>query len=564
MTPPFTLTGGAEQKESPMSKTPWWQSAVAYQIYPRSFCDSNGDGVGDIPGIISKLDHLADLGVGFIWLSPVYQSPMADNGYDISDYDAIAPVFGSMDDMDRLIAEAGRRGIGIVMDLVVNHTSDEHAWFQAARSSLVDPKRDWYIWRDPDTDGGPPDDLHSNFGGPAWTLDHTTGQYYLHLFDPKQPDLNWENPEVRGQIWAMMNRWFDRGIAGFRMDVIDLIGKDIDAEITANGPHLHDYIQEMHRETLAGRDVVTVGEAWSAGPDDALLYTGRDRGELSMVFQFSHVLEGWDPTFGKWRVRPRDLAGLKRVFNTWQLALGEDGWNSLFWSNHDLPRAVSKYGNDSPEWRLRSAKALATVLHLMKGTPYIYQGEEIGMTNAAFDRIEAFNDVEIRTNFPIQTDRGLSEAEFLAGANTNGRDNARTPMQWSAAPGAGFTSGTPWLPLNPAFAEINVVADRADPEGVFEHYKSLIAIRKANEIVTEGRFIPLAEDDPSVWAYAREMHGQRLTMVANLTSAPVTFQVPAKGEVTGACLTTTTIRRDSLRGRLDLAPWEAVAVLGVA
>ena len=540
----------------------WWQNAVGYQIYPRSFRDSNGDGVGDIPGILSKLDHLTDLGIGFIWLSPVYQSPMADNGYDISDYEAIAPVFGTLDDMDRLIAEARARDIGIVMDLVVNHTSDEHAWFKAARSSLIDPKRDWYIWRDPDSDGGPPDDLHSNFGGPAWTLDPITGQYYLHLFDRKQPDLNWQNPEVRAAIWAMMNRWFDRGIAGFRMDVIDLIGKDVDAGITTNGPELHAYIQEMHRETLAGRDVVTVGEAWSASRADALLYTGRDRGELSMVFQFSHVLEGWDPAFGKWRVRPRDLVVLKRVFNAWQLALANDGWNSLFWSNHDLPRAVSTYGDDSPEWRVRSAKALATVLHLMKGTPYVYQGEEIGMTNTTFARIEDFDDVEIRNNYPIQTARGLSPEDFLAGANANGRDNARTPMQWDAGRGAGFTSGTPWLALNPNYGAINVAADRADPNGVFEHYKSLIAIRKTSELITHGRFVPLAVDNPNVWAYARENAGQRLTMIANLTSAPVTFQVPKEGEVAGTCLTTTATPRDSLAGLLDLPPWEAVAVVG--
>ncbi len=545
-----------------MSRTPWWQSAVGYQVYPRSFCDSNGDGVGDIPGIVSKLDHLADLGIGFVWLSPVYASPMADNGYDISDYDAIAPVFGTMDDMDRLIAEARARDIGIVMDLVVNHTSDEHAWFQAARSSLVDPKRDWYIWRDPDSDGGPPDDQQSVFGGPAWTLDPVSGQYYFHLFNRKQPDLNWENPEVRAEIWAMMNRWFDRGIAGFRMDVIDLIGKDIDAEITTNGPHLHDYIQEMHRETLAGRDVVTVGEAWSAGPDDALLYTGRDRGELSMVFQFSHVLQGWDPEFGKWRARPRDLVGLKRLFNAWQLALAEDGWNSLFWSNHDLPRAVSKYGDDSPAWRRRSARALATVLHLMKGTPYIYQGEEIGMTNTAFARVEDFDDVEIRTNFPIQTARGLGADAFLAGANANGRDNARTPMQWDARAHAGFTSGTPWLPVNPTFDKINAAADRADPEGVFRHYKALISLRNKLDIVIDGRFVPLAEDDPNVWAYVRELGTRRLTMVANLTSAPVAFSIPTEGAVTGTCLITTATPRDRLRGKLDLAPWEAVAVLG--
>ena len=542
--------------------TPWWQHAVAYQIYPRSFCDSNGDGVGDIPGILSKLDHLAELGIGFIWLSPVYASPMADNGYDISDYDAIAPEFGTMDDMERLIAEAKARGIGIVMDLVVNHSSDEHAWFQAARSSLMDPKRDWYIWRDPDGDGGPPDDQQSFFGGPAWTLDPLTGQYYYHLFDPKQPDLNWENPDMRAEIWAMMNRWFDRGIAGFRMDVIDLIGKVVDAEITADGPRLHAYIQELHRETLAGRDVVTVGEAWSANLDNALLYTGRDRGELSMVFQFSHVTQGWDPEFGKWRVRARDLVGLKRVFNAWQLALEDDGWNSLFWSNHDLPRAVSKYGDDSPQWRVRSAKALATVLHLMKGTPYVYQGEEIGMTNMAFPRIDDFDDVEIRNNFPGVTARGLSPEDFLEGANANGRDNARTPVQWTAGPGAGFTTGTPWLPVNPNADTINAAADRADPDGVFQHYKSLIALRNRLDIITHGRFVPLLEEHPDVWAYARERDGKRLTIVANLTSAPVHVELPPEASVTGTWLTTTAEPRDTLAGGVDLAPWEAVAVLG--
>jgi oligo-1,6-glucosidase len=308
-------------------KTPWWKSATAYQIYPRSFCDSNGDGIGDIPGIISKLDYLADLEVGFIWLSPVYRSPMADNGYDISDYQDIAPEFGTLDDFDRLASEARDRGIGIVMDLVVNHTSDEHAWFVDARSGRQADKRDFYIWRDPAADGGPPNDMQSFFGGPAWTLDDSTGQYYLHLFDRKQPDLNWENPALRTEIWSMMNWWLDRGIAGFRMDVIDLIGKDIDRGILADGPRLHEYLQEMHRETLAGRDVVTVGEAWSATPENALLYAGRDRSELSMVFQFEHVSQQWDEKLGKWKPKPFDLVALKRTLNKWQAALADDGWN---------------------------------------------------------------------------------------------------------------------------------------------------------------------------------------------------------------------------------------------
>ncbi len=544
-----------------MSDAAWWKNAVGYQIYPRSFCDSNGDGVGDIPGIISRLDHLADLGIGFIWLSPVFRSPMADNGYDISDYRDIAPEFGSLADFDRLLAEAKARGIGIVMDLVVNHSSDAHPWFQEARTSRDSRYRDFYIWRDPGPDGGLPNDLQSLFGGPAWEFDAATGQYYLHFFDRKQPDLNWENPELRAAVYEMMNWWFDRGIAGFRMDVIDLIGKQPDQGIVADGPRLHDYIQEMHRETLAGRDVVTVGEAWSATLDNALLYTGRDRDELSMVFQFSHVTAGWDERFGKWRDLPRDLVGLKRVFNAWQGALAEDGWNSLFWSNHDLPRAVSKYGDDGA-WRVRSAKALATVLHLMKGTPYIYQGEEIGMTNTAFARVEDFDDVEIRTNYPIQTARGLSEAEFLAGANANGRDNARTPMHWDASANAGFTSGTPWLAVNPNCAQINVASDRADPDGVFAYYQQLIALRRAHPVISEGRFTPFLEDHPAIWAYRREHDGQRLTMLANLSGAEVSFELPEAGEVSGESLISNLAPRTSLSGSISLAPWEAVAVIG--
>ncbi len=544
-----------------MSDSAWWKNAVGYQIYPRSFCDSNGDGVGDIPGIISKLDHLADLGVGFIWLSPVFRSPMADNGYDISDYRDIAPEFGTLEDFDRLLAEAKARGIGIVMDLVVNHSSDEHPWFQDARTSRDSRFRDFYIWRDPGPDGGLPNDLQSLFGGPAWEFDAATGQYYLHFFDRKQPDLNWENPALRAAVYEMMNWWFDRGIAGFRMDVIDLIGKQPDQGIVADGPRLHDYVQEMHRESLAGRDVVTVGEAWSATLDNALLYTGRDRDELSMVFQFSHVTAGWDERFGKWRDLPCDLVELKRVFNAWQGALAEDGWNSLFWSNHDLPRAVSKYGDDG-EWRTRSAKALATVLHLMKGTPYIYQGEEIGMTNTAFARVEDFDDVEIRSNYPIQTARGLSDEAFLAGANANGRDNARTPMHWDASANAGFTSGPPWLAVNPNYPQINAASDRADPDGVFAYYQQLIALRRAHPVIAEGRFTPLLEEHPAIWAYSREHDGQRLTMLANLSGAAQSVDLPEAGAVSGESLIANLSTRNSLAGTIQLAPWEAVAVIG--
>ena len=549
-------------QQAPMmqNKASWWQTATAYQIYPRSFCDSNGDGIGDIPGIVSKLDHLRDLGIGFVWLSPVFASPMADNGYDISDYRDIAPEFGTLADMDRLIAEARARGIGIVMDLVVNHTSDEHAWFQDARASRSSTFRDFYVWRDPAPDGGYPNDLQSHFGGSAWTLDEATGQYYLHLFDRKQPDLNWENPEVRKAVYEMMNWWFDRGIAGFRMDVIDLIAKEVDRGITADGPRLHDYLQEMHRETLAERDVVTVGEAWSANLGNALLYSGRNRGELSMVFQFSHITAFLDPVHGKWKARPVDLRQLKGILNAWQKALAEDGWNSLFWSNHDLPRAVSTYGDDG-EGRIASAKMLATVLHLMRGTPYIYQGEEIGMTNMTFDDISQFNDVEIRNNFTLQQDLGLSAAEFLAGANANGRDNARTPMQWTGGEAAGFTTGTPWLAVNPNHTEINVAADRANPKGIFEHYRKLARLRSDLPIISFGDYNAFAEDHPAVFAYARTLGPDRLAVVANFTGEQVAFDVPEGLAIAGRSLIASDAPRSGLSGRILLAPYEAFAIL---
>jgi len=542
-------------------REPWWKTAVGYQVYPRSFCDSNGDGMGDIPGITSKLDHLADLGIDVIWLSPVYRSPMADNGYDIADYQAVAPEFGTLDDFDRLLAEARARGIRIVMDLVVNHSSDEHHWFRSARQGRDAPYRAFYIWRDPAPDGGPPNDLKSFFGGSAWAWDEASGQYYFHLFHTRQPDLNWDNPALRQAVWELMRWWLDRGVAGFRMDVIDMIGKDPDHGITADGPRLFDHLAEMTAQVLAGRDVLTVGEAWSASFESAKRYCGA-QGALSMIFQFSHVTSGWDREFGKWKAHKTDLPTLKRVFNAWQIALADDGWNSLFWSNHDLPRAVSKYGDDSPRWRVRSARALATVLHLIKGTPWIYQGEEIGMTNAQFGRRADFADVEVHGQWPEMAARGLTEAAFLEGANLNGRDNARTPMHWNAAAGAGFSTAPPWLALNPNYRQINADTDRADPDGVFAHYARLIALRKSHPIIVRGGFVPLAEDHPAVWAYARDDGGQRLTVVANLSSAPVRFSMPERGTVAGTCLIHNVAPRARLAGKIDLAPWEAVAVLG--
>jgi oligo-1,6-glucosidase len=516
------------QPGSAATAEPWWQHATGYQIYPMSFCDSNGDGMGDIPGILSKIDYLGDLGIGFIWLSPVYASPMVDNGYDISDYQAVNPRFGTLADLDRLIAAARARGIGIVMDLVVNHTSDQHAWFKSARTSRTAPFRDFYIWRDPAPGGGPPNDMQSAFGGPAWTLDPATRQYYFHMFAAGQPDLNWSNPRLRHAVYDMMNWWLDRGIAGFRMDVIELIGKDVDRKIGANGPKLHDYLQEMHRAALAGRDCLTVGETWSSTPQIALLYSGRQRHELSMVFQFEHIQTFWDPKGGKWQPKPVDLRVLKRIFNKWQTGLAHDGWNSLFWSNHDLPRAVSRFGNEGP-YRVESAKMLGTVLHMMKGTPYIYQGEELGMTNAGFTRISQYRDIETLNAYRAALAAGTTEAAFLAGARASSRDNARTPMQWNASPGAGFSTGTPWIEVNPNHVTINAAAEEHDPDSVLAHYRKLVALRKQHALIRQGEFTLLAPEDPAVFAYERRLNGKRLVVVANFTADETVSPVAAAG-----------------------------------
>ncbi len=540
-------------------REPWWHAATGYQIYPASFCDSNGDGVGDIPGILSKLDYLQALGIGFIWLSPVYASPMVDNGYDISDYRAIHPGFGTLADMDRLIAEARARGIGIVMDLVVNHTSEEHPWFLQARSGRSSPYRDFYLWRDPSQDGAPPNALMSAFGGPAWTFDEPSGQYYCHLFAAAQPDLDWGNPRVRESVYEMMAWWLARGIAGFRMDVIDLVGKDVDRCITANGPSLHDHLREMHAAVLGGRDCVTVGEAWSATPQDALLYSGVNRRELSMVFQFEHVRAFWDERLGKWAPKPVDLVTLKGIFERWQTALARDGWNSLFWGNHDLPRAVSRYGHDG-EHRVASARMLATVLHLMKGTPFIYQGEEIGMTNAGFDRIEQHRDVETLNHHRELRLQGLPEDVFLAGARASSRDNARTPMQWDAGPHAGFTTGSPWIAVNRNHVHINAAADADDPDGVFQRYQRLIALRKDLPVIRHGDFKLIAREHPAIFAYRREYAGATLTVIANFTASPATLALDTDTlALEGRDLFSG--RRHRIVGRCDLAPCEVLALL---
>ncbi len=553
------LAAVMQQATLPMERK-WWHNATVYQVYPRSFCDLNGDGIGDIPGITSKLDYLKSLGIDVIWLSPIYKSPMDDNGYDISDYQDIAPEFGTLADFDKLVAEAGNRGIGIMLDLVVNHTSDEHPWFLDSRKGPDNPFRDFYIWRKPAADGGPPNGLKSSFGGPAWTLDPESGEYYLHLFSRRQPDLNWENPKVRAEIYRMMNWWLERGIAGFRMDVIDYIGKQVDQEIIHDGPHLHDYLQEMNRETFGNRDIMTVGETWSATPGSALLYSGRNRHELSMVFQFEHVTQQWDEVYGKWRSKPFDLVKMKSVLGKWQYALSDDGWNSLFWGNHDLPRAVSKYG-DATGYPVESAKMLATVLHLMKGTPFIYQGEEIGMTNVPFTTIEQYRDIETLNMHRLHIEAGLSPEEFIKGANENGRDNARTPMQWSAAPYGGFSTGVPWIEVNPNYPTINAELEMTDEKSIWNHYRKLIALRKSHEVIVYGTYQSWLDSHPDVFVYSRTLDKERLVVVANFTARTVTAELPGELRTPGEGLISNYEPVNSLGEAVDLKPYEAFAVL---
>lgn len=501
----------------------WWQKAVVYQIYPRSFQDSNGDGIGDIRGIIERLDYLEKLGINAIWLSPVYQSPNDDNGYDISDYEAIHPEFGTMEDMNELIAEAQKRSIRIVMDLVVNHTSDEHHWFQEAKKGKDSPYRDYYIWRDP-VKGKEPNDLKSTFSGSAWAYDKTSDQYYLHLFSEKQPDLNWKNEKMRQDIYNMMNFWLEKGIGGFRMDVIDLIGKEPDEKITGNGPRLHEFLQEMNRKTFGHYDVMTVGETWSATPENAELYSGSDRGELSMIFQFEHIALDQE-SISKWALKDLDLVELKQVLSKWQIALGETAWNSLFWNNHDTPRIVSRWGNDQA-FRVESAKCFAVLLHLMKGTPYIYQGEEIGMTNRPVGNISEVNDIESINMYKEEMENGKTAEVLLNAINYKGRDNARTPMQWNDQENGGFSTGEPWLAVNPNFTEINVEQTLADEQSVFYLYKDLIQYRKENETVVRGSYNLLLPDHQSVFVYERVYNENRLLVIANLSTEENTIELP--------------------------------------
>ena len=502
-----------------MNNKKWWQNSVVYQIYPRSFQDSNGDGIGDIQGIIKRLDYLQELGIDAVWLSPVCKSPQDDNGYDISDYQDIDPMFGNLDDMEQLINEAKKRNIRIIMDLVLNHSSDEHRWFTEAKKSKDNPYHDYYVWRDGE-EGVYPNDMNSVFGGPAWEWVPELKQYYFHQFSVKQPDLNWENPKLRREIYDMILWWMDKGVGGFRLDVIDQIAKEPDLKITNNGPRLHEFIQELSRETFQKGDLITVGEAWGADIDRAKLYSKPDGSEFSMVFQFEHMMLDQEPGKEKWDFCPLPFVKLKKCLEKWQKELHGCGWNSLFWDNHDLPRIVSRWGNDK-EYRVESAKMLATILHGMEGTPYVYQGEELGMTNVRFESIEQYQDIEIRNMYRERLEKGYAEKDIMESIYAKGRDNARTPMQWDDTENAGFTTGTPWLGVNPNYTEINARSQLQDENSVFHYYKKLIQLRKENSIFVEGDFTLLLPEDENIFAYVREYEGRKLLVAANFTDKEV-------------------------------------------
>ncbi|WP_456056455.1 glycoside hydrolase family 13 protein [Agathobacter sp.] len=490
----------------------WWKKAVVYQIYPKSFQDSNGDGFGDLQGIIKRLDYLETLGINAIWLSPVFKSPQADNGYDISDYRDIDPTFGSLDDMEELINEAKKHNIRIMMDLVLNHSSNEHRWFKEAKKSKDNPYHDYYIWRDGE-EGVPPSDMKAVFGGSAWEYVPEIGQYYFHQFLPEQPDLNWENPKVRRAIYDMILWWMDKGVGGFRLDVIDQIAKEPDKRITINGPRLQEYFKELSKETFQKGDLITVGEAWGADTERAKLYSNPDGSEFSMVFQFEHI--GLDQKEGgeKWDLAPLPFKKLKKIMAHWQNELYNCGWNSLFWDNHDLPRIVSRWGNDR-EYRVESAKMLAILLHGMQGTPYIYQGEELGMTNVQYD-IEDYKDCEIINMYHERLEKGYSKDEIMKSIYAKGRDNARTPMQWDDSANAGFTTGTPWIKVNDNYDKINAKSQVDDPDSIFSCYKKLVQLRKDYPVFVDGKFTLLLEDDENIFAYSRKNEEKTMLVVCN-------------------------------------------------
>ncbi|MGM9549164.1 MAG: alpha-glucosidase [Faecousia sp.] len=505
------------------SKRGWWREAVFYQIYPKSFQDTTGTGVGDLRGVISRLDYLEKLGIDGIWLSPVCASPQVDNGYDISDYRAIDPMFGTMEDMEALIAEGKKRGISIILDLVLNHSSNQHFWFREALKSRNNPYHDYYIWRDGDA-SAPPNGMRATFGGSAWTYVPALGQWYFHQFAVEQPDLNWDNPMLRRELYATIRFWVKKGVEGFRLDVIDQIGKDADKQITSNGPKLHSFLQELSRECFREEGLVSVGEAWGANTERAKRYSAPDGSELSMVFQFEHIGLDQQPGKDKWDTAPLYLPALKDCFRRWQQELHETGWNSLFMNNHDLPRIVSRWGNDG-QYRVESAKMLATMLHGMQGTPFIYQGEELGMTNIRLE-LDQYKDIEIQNVFRERTEKGYDPQKVMASIWERGRDNARTPMQWTSGENAGFTTGKPWLPVNDNHVFINAEEALADPESVFYYYQKLIELRKTVPEFRDGSFTLLAPEDKQVFAYTRDTARGHLLVVCNFSGEEAEFDMP--------------------------------------
>ena len=553
----------------------WWKESVVYQIYPRSFCDSNGDGIGDLNGITSKLDYLKELGVDVIWLSPVYKSPNDDNGYDISDYQDIMDEFGTMEDFDRMLATAHEKGIKIMMDLVVNHTSDEHKWFIESRKSTDNPYRDYYIWRPAKEDGSLPNNWGSCFSGPAWEYDKTTDMYFLHLFSKKQPDLNWDNPVVRQEVFDMMNWWLEKGVDGFRMDVISLISKEQpelpDKEpgingyatfnVSANGPHVHEYLQEMRQKALNNADTITVGECSGVTLEEAKKYARSDEKELNMVFQFEHMDVDSDEKAGKWTTRKMDLRDLKKILTRWQKGLQDIAWNSLYWENHDQPRSVSRFGNDSDEYREISAKMLATCIHMMQGTPYVYQGEELGMTNCPFNTLENFRDLESINAFHELTEQGkMTEEEMMAAIGYKGRDNARTPMQWDDSANAGFSGAdaTPWIMVNPNYTKINAKDQVSREDSVFKYYQKLIKLRHESDLIVYGTYDLILDDDKDIYAYIRTLGDEKLIVYCNFSENTREVELPE--EFTDGKILISNYNDAKVSEKITLRPYESIVI----
>ena len=553
----------------------WWKESVVYQIYPRSFCDSNGDGIGDLNGITSKLDYLKELGVDVIWLSPVYKSPNDDNGYDIRDYQDIMDEFGTMEDFDRMLATAHEKGIKIMMDLVVNHTSDEHKWFIESRKSTDNPYRDYYIWRPAKEDGSLPNNWGSCFSGPAWEYDKTTDMYFLHLFSKKQPDLNWDNPVVRQEVFDMMNWWLEKGVDGFRMDVISLISKEQpelpDKEpgingyatfnVSANGPHVHEYLQEMRQKALNNADTITVGECSGVTLEEAKKYARSDEKELNMVFQFEHMDVDSDEKAGKWTTRKMDLRDLKKILTRWQKGLQDIAWNSLYWENHDQSRSVSRFGNDSDKYREISAKMLATCIHMMQGTPYVYQGEELGMTNCPFNTLENFRDLESINAFHELTEQGkMTEEEMMAAIGYKGRDNARTPMQWDDSANAGFSGAdaTPWIMVNPNYTKINAKDQVSREDSVFKYYQKLIKLRHESDLIVYGTYDLILDDDKDIYAYIRTLGDEKLIVYCNFSENTREVELPE--EFTDGKILISNYNDAKVSEKITLRPYEAIVI----